>query len=218
MIIEKYLETGKNVKNEQLNYFIYLPDDYYHSKKKYPLILFLHGAGERGSNIDKIKRHGLPKRIEEGMNFPFVIVAPQCEDGIWWSHDKKIVSLYVLMKKIVSELRIEDNRIYGTGLSMGGYGIIELASMHHKLFAAIIPICGGTIRNKLNNLRDLPMWLFHGDKDDVIPFESSLLIYDYLKKKNENIRITIYENIGHDSWTETYENQKIYNWLLSFKN
>ena len=62
------------------------------------------------------------------------------------------------------------------------------------------------------------MWLFHGDKDDVIPFESSLLIYDYLKKKNENIRITIYENIGHDSWTETYENQKIYNWLLSFKN
>ena len=100
---------------------------------------------------------------------------------------------------------------------MGGYGILDLASNYPTLFAALIPICGGTIRNQIKNLVKIPIWMFHGEKDDVIPVESSILIYQYLNKKNKNTLLTVYPNITHDSWTKTYENEKIYDWLLSFK-
>ena len=100
---------------------------------------------------------------------------------------------------------------------MGGYGILDLASNYPTLFAALIPICGGTILNQIKNLVKIPIWMFHGEKDDVIPVESSILIYQYLNKKNKNTLLTVYPNITHDSWTKTYENEKIYDWLLSFK-
>ena len=200
-----------------MEYLIYFPDDYNNEEKKYPLLLFLHGAGERGSNLDLIKRHGIPKRIEEGVNFPFITIAPQCRDGIWWSNSENIDILEKLMQKLILELRIDKKRIYGTGLSMGGFGILELALRVPLLFTALVPICGGTITNALGSLEKTPIWLFHGEKDDVIPIESSLLIYEYLKGKNINIHLTIYPNVLHDSWTRTYESKEIYDWLLSFK-
>ena len=200
-----------------LEYLIYFPDDYSSTEKKYPLVLFLHGAGERGTNLDLVKKHGIPKRIHDGAKFPFITIAPQCAEGIWWSNKQKLVLLGKLLQDLISELRVDKNRIYGTGLSMGGYGILDLASNYPTLFAALIPICGGTILNQIKNLVKIPIWMFHGEKDDVIPVESSILIYQYLNKKNKNTLLTVYPNITHDSWTKTYENEKIYDWLLSFK-
>ncbi len=200
-----------------LEYLIYFPDDYSSTEKKYPLVLFLHGAGERGTNLDLVKKHGIPKRIHDGAKFPFITIAPQCAEGIWWSNKQKLVFLGKLLQDLISELRVDKNRIYGTGLSMGGYGILDLASNYPTLFAALIPICGGTILNQIKNLVKIPIWMFHGEKDDVIPVESSILIYQYLNKKNKNTLLTVYPNITHDSWTKTYENEKIYDWLLSFK-
>ncbi len=217
MIVETKTLLKENREQVDLKYLIYYPDDYFSFKKRYPLVLFLHGAGERGDNIEVIKKHGIPKRIEEGMNFPFISVSPQCHEGVWWSHPRNLCSLEKLMKKMIIDLHINKNRIYGTGLSMGGYGILELASKCPNLFAAIVPICGGTITNQLKQLEKIPIWMFHGEKDDVIPIESSLFIYEYLKEKNKNIRLTTYPNIMHDSWTITYENQEVYDWLLSFK-
>ena len=200
-----------------LNYLIYFPDEYYKEEKKYPLVLFLHGAGERGDNVDLIKKHGIPKRIEEGENFPFITIAPQCRDGIWWSNTERIEALKNLMQNLILDLKVDKKRIYGTGLSMGGFGILELALSAPSLFTALVPICGGTITNDLRKLEKIPIWIFHGEEDDVIPIESSLLIHNYLKEKNKNIHLTIYPNVMHDSWTETYENKKIYDWLLSFR-
>ena len=200
-----------------LEYLIYFPNDYPYVEKKYPLVLFLHGAGERGSNLSQIKKHGIPKRIHDGAEFPFITIAPQCADGIWWSNNKNIRTLEVLLKNLILELKVDRNRIYGTGLSMGGYGILDLASTYPDLFAALIPICGGTILNQLQHLKKIPIWMFHGGKDDVIPVESSTLIYEYLHKKNKNNLLTIYPDLAHDSWTITYENKEIYDWLLSFK-
>ncbi len=198
-------------------YLIYFPDDYHDEDKKFPLVLFLHGAGERGHNVDLVKKHGIPKRIEEGENFPFITIAPQCRDGIWWSYTENIYILEKLMQNILLDLRVDKKRVYGTGLSMGGFGILELALSIPSLFTALVPICGGTITNNLQHLEKMPIWMFHGAEDDVIPIESSLLIYEYLKEKNENIHLTVYPNIMHDSWTITYENKEIYEWLLSFK-
>ena len=200
-----------------IDYFVYLPDEYYNDEKSYPLVLFLHGAGERGKNVDSIKKHGIPKRIEEGAHFPFITIAPQCRDGIWWSNRENINILEKLMNYSILDLKVDEKRIYGTGLSMGGFGILELALKVPSLFAAIVAICGGTITNDLSGLENTPIWLFHGEKDDVIPVESSLLIYKYLKEKNKNIHFTTYTNITHDSWTITYENKEVYDWLLSFK-
>ena len=117
-----------------LEYLIYFPDDYSSTEKKYPLVLFLHGAGERGTNLDLVKKHGIPKRIHDGAKFPFITIAPQCAEGIWWSNKQKLVFLGKLLQDLISELRVDKNRIYGTGLSMGGYGILDLASNYPTLF------------------------------------------------------------------------------------
>ena len=216
MIIEKHLYVARNNSEIELDYYLYFPN-HYKKNNLFPLLLFLHGAGERGQNLEKVKAHGIPKRIDDGIDFPFIIVAPQCPDGVWWPHGKNVDTVLSLIKSLVNNFKINPRQIYGTGLSMGGFGVLELASINPKLFAAIIPICGGIIRNKLSNLYNLPIWLFHGDKDEVVPVESSILIYKWLKKYNKNIRITIYENVTHDSWTQTYENQEIYDWLLGYQ-
>ena len=213
MILKKKTFNQPN----NIDYLVYLPDEYYNDEKSYPLVLFLHGAGERGNNIDSIKKHGIPKRIEEGAHFPFITIAPQCRDGIWWSNRENINILEKLMNYSILDLKVDKKRIYGTGLSMGGFGILELALKVPSLFTAIVAICGGTITNDLSGLENTPTWLFHGEEDDVIPVESSLLIYKHLKEKNKNIHFTTYPNIMHDSWTKTYENKEVYDWLLSFK-
>ena len=205
-------------RSHQLKYLIYLPKDYL--TKKYPLVLFLHGAGERGTNLKDIEIHGLPKLVRNGKKFPFIIIAPQCPLNLWWSDPLPVDLLSKLVNDIVMKYGIHKNNVFCTGLSMGGYGTLALSIKNPKLFSAIIPICGGVdIKNFFDilNLKDLPIWLFHGDKDEVIPLENSQSIYKILKPVNKNIKLTVYKGVDHNSWDRAYDDNELYKWMLSHK-
>tara|TARA_B100001564_G_scaffold358670_1_gene377994 strand:- start:780 stop:1448 length:669 start_codon:yes stop_codon:yes gene_type:complete len=213
----KTLSVDMN-RSHQLKYLIYLPNDYL--TKKYPLVLFLHGAGERGTNLKDIEIHGLPKLVRNGKKFPFIIIAPQCPLNLWWSDPLPVDLLSELVNDIVMKYGIHKNNVFCTGLSMGGYGTLALSIKNPKLFSAIIPICGGMdIKNFFDilNLKDLPIWLFHGDKDEVIPLENSQSIYKVLKPVNKNIKLTVYKGVDHNSWDRAYDDNELYKWMLSHK-
>ena len=192
------------------NYLLYLPLDYNDADKNFPLVLFLHGSGERGTDIEKVKIHGLPKLINQGKDFPFIVVSPQCPDDIFWNVD----ILIALLDDIDSKYRVDTNRIYVTGLSMGGHGTWELAMRQPDRFAAIAPVCGWADTSKACSISHMPTWVFHGAKDMVVPVKAAEDMVDALKKCNSNVKLTIYPDATHDSWTETYNNEDLYKWFL----
>ena len=204
----------------QASYLLYLPKDYSpRGNKKWPLVLFLHGAGERGTNLTAVAVHGPPKLAKQKKNFPFIIVSPQCPNGEIWSNDV----LLNLLDDVMARHRVDPSRIYLTGLSMGGYGTWSLVSEHPEKFAAAAPICGGgePIRFLLAEgarkeaLKSLPVWVFHGAKDPVVKLEESERMVNALKKLgNTDVQLTVYPEAGHDSWTEAYNNEKLYEWFL----
>lgn len=197
----------------ELGYLIYLPEDYGKVEKDWPLMVFLHGFGERGSDLNKVKVHGPPKLIEEGKDFPFIVVSPQCPDGKWWPYVTERV--IALIDDIVDNYDVDEDRVYLTGLSMGGYGTWAAAGMYPDRFAAIAPICGGGISHFGYNLKNVPVWAFHGGKDPVVPVKQSREMVNAVKQAGGNANLTVYPGVGHDSWTRTYNNDKLYEWLLS---
>lgn len=203
-------------KTVKMNYLLYLPEDYNVSQKKWPLILFLHGAGERGDDLSKVETHGPPTLIAQGKrSFPFVIVSPQCPEDEWWTTSSSIIALNALLDDIIMNYRIDEDRIYLTGLSMGGFGTWRLACEYPHRFAAIAPICGGGDPLTVRVLKHIPVWAFHGAKDDIVPIKASEEMVEALKQAGGNVRFTVYPESGHDSWTETYENPELYEWFLS---
>ena len=198
-----------------MDYLLYLPKDYYKSEKKWPLILFLHGKGQRGNDLEKVKEHGPPKLIEEGREFDFVIISPQCSEWRWWPD--KLDGLIALLDRIEADYNIDTDRVYLTGLSMGGYGSWALAYEYPHRFAAVAPICGGLDPVLADKFKDVPVWAFHGAKDDVIPLSRSAEIVDSINKMGGNAKLTVYPEAGHDSWTVTYENPQLYEWFLEHR-
>jgi predicted peptidase len=196
----------------QMNYLLYLPEDY-ESRESWPLLLFLHGSGERGDDLQLVKVHGPPKLIGEGKNFPFIVVSPQCPKNRRW----QATELTALLDQIEEDHNVDNERVYVTGLSMGGFGTWSLATFAPHRFAAIAPVCGGGETYWVRDLTHLPIWVFHGDKDKAVPVERSHQMVNALKKKNGNVKLTVYPEAGHDSWTETYENPDFYTWLLEQK-
>lgn len=192
-----------------INYLLYLPTDF-EKKDSWPLVLFLHGAGERGDDLEKVKVHGPPKLIEEGKSFPFVVISPQCREGRTWEP----VELTALVDDAVAKYKIDKDRIYVTGLSMGGFGTWALASYSANRFAAIIPICGGGDTVYAHRLARLPIWVFHGAKDSAVSLKRSEDMVEAVKKNDGNVKFTIYPDAGHDSWTATYDNPEVYEWML----
>lgn len=197
------------------NYLLFLPEDYGKKRQRWPLIMFLHGAGERGDDLQKVKKHGPPKIIEKQKDFPFIVVSPQCPEDDWWTD--KVEVLINLLDDIVARYDVDDERIYLTGLSMGGYGTWSLASVHPERFAAIAPICGGGKPFMAMRLKDIPVWVFHGAKDKAVPLEESEEMVNAIRSRGGNVKLTIYPDAGHDSWTETYNNQKLYDWFLEHR-
>jgi len=193
------------------NYLLYLPKDYQESNDNFPLVLFLHGMGERGTDIEKVKTHGLPKLISEGKEFPFIVVSPQCPDEYFWNDE----ILIALLDDIDENYRVDKNRIYVTGLSMGGHGTWSLALAQPNRFAAIAPVCGWSHPVEFCKIAHLPIWVFHGAKDFVVPLSASEQIIEQLKSCGaSNVKFTIYPDATHDSWTETYNNEELYKWFL----
>lgn len=196
----------------EMGYLLYLPEDYA-QKESWPLLVFLHGAGERGSDLELVKKHGPPKLIAAGKQFPFVVVSPQCPAGQWWQP----VELTALIDEMVEKYKIDEDRIYLTGLSMGGFGTWALAGYRPHRFAAIVPICGGGETYRTRDLAHLPTWVFHGGKDGVVPLERSEEMVEAMNKNGGSAKLTVYPEAGHDSWTETYDNPELYEWLLKQK-
>lgn len=197
----------------QLNYLLHLPNGYEkESPQKWPLILFLHGMGERGDDMEKVKVHGIPKIVEQEPGFPFIAVSPQCPADSFWNaeHDAVIA----LLDEIAANYNVDSNRIYLTGLSMGGYGTWHLASVYPGRFAAIVPICGGGNPERAEALKKTPVWAFHGAKDEAVPLKESEKMVDALRACGGNAQLTVYPEAKHDSWTETYANPEVYAWLL----
>ncbi len=202
-------------KTVESKYLLYLPDGYEDSSKRWPLLLFLHGAGERGNDLSLVEKHGPPKLIAtENKTFPFVVISPQCPEGDWWSSGAQIDTLNALLDHIIADYRIDEERIYVTGLSMGGFGTWRLASEYPDRFAAIAPICGRGDPFMARMIPHLPVWVFHGAKDDVVPLQASQEMVDALKKAGGRVEFTVYPEAGHDSWTETYNNPALYEWFL----
>jgi predicted peptidase len=195
-----------------LSYLLYLPKDYA-EKDSRPLLLFLHGAGERGDDLDLVKKHGPPKLIAAGKDFPFIVVSPQCPNGRWWQP----FELMAMVDDVVAKYKVDKDRIYVTGLSMGGFGTWSLAGTTPDRFAALVPICGGGDPSTVRRMAHLPVWVFHGAKDPVVPLSASEKMVEALKKINGNVKFTVYPEAGHDSWTEAYNNPELYDWLLQQK-
>ena len=202
-------------------YLIYLPKDYNaRSKTRWPLILFLHGAGERGTNLSKVAAHGPPKLVKQARDLPFIIVSPQCPAGQRWDNDV----LLALLDEVEGKYNTDKSRVYLTGLSMGGYGTWSLGLSHPERFAAIAPICGGgdlialllADPKKAAVLKSLGVWAFHGGKDPVVPLAESERMIDTLKRTGcKDVELTVYPEAQHDSWTETYNNPRLYDWFLA---
>jgi predicted peptidase len=200
------------IKNLSCDYLLFLPEDYGKEEKQWPLMMFLHGAGERGSDLEKVKVHGPPKIVENRKDFPFIVVSPQCPEDSWWAEEVEM--LINLLDDIVAKYDVDTERIYLTGLSMGGFGTWALASKYPERFAAIAPICGGGGHFGAYKLKDMPVWVFHGAKDKVVPLKESEDMVEAIRGFGGNAKLTIYPEAGHDSWTETYDNQKLYDWFL----
>lgn len=196
-----------------LNYLLYLPPDY-EAHDSWPLILFLHGRGERGDNLELVKKHGLPKKLESGESLPFVIISPQCPAGSYWTEE--LDALNALLDDVLANLKVDARRVYLTGLSMGGSGTWYLAARYPQRFAAIVPICG--VGNRIaaqERLQYMPVWVFHGDADPIIPISESEKMVEALQSVDGNVRFTVYPGVEHDSWTAAYNTPELYDWFLS---
>lgn len=196
----------------QMGYLLYLPKDY-DKQEKWPLVMFLHGAGERGDNLDLVKVHGPPKLAAAGKDFPFILVSPQCPKDMWWEP----IELVALLDDLGSKYKVDADRVSVTGLSMGGFGAWRLAAYAPQRLAAIAPVCGGGEPYWARQFAHLPVWAFHGAKDNVVPQERSTAMVEALKKEKATPKFTVYPDAGHDSWTETYNNPELYAWLLAQK-
>ena len=197
------------------SYLLYLPKDYgKDTAKKWPLILFLHGSGESGSDVEKVKVHGPPKLVAAGKEMPFIVVSPQAPTPrVGW----QVETLNTLLDDVIQKYSVDEDRVYLTGLSMGGFGTWALAGANPERFAAIAPICGGGQPFMARRMRNLPVWVFHGAKDPTVPVKLSEDMVEALKGAGAEVKFTVYPDAGHDSWTATYDNPELYTWFLEHK-
>ncbi len=200
------------------HYLFSLPKDYDpRQPERWPLVLFLHGLGERGDDLYALTRHGPPKLVEEGQDFPFLFLSPQCPTYGWWTWETNIAALAALLDEIESAYLIDPDQVYVTGLSMGGYGTWALATAYPHRFAAIAPICGGGDPSTVCAIRHLPVWAFHGENDSVVPLQETEAMVKALQACGGHVTLTVYPGVDHDSWTQTYANPQLYTWLLQHR-
>ncbi len=196
-------------------YLLYLPPEYDKAQAKaWPLVLFLHGSGERGTKIEDVKKHGPPKLVGAGRQFPFILISPQCPPGKWWD----AATLEALVEDVQAKYHVDPDRVYATGLSMGGFGTWDLVRHYPRKFAAIVPICGGGDPQFVKAYAHVPVWAFHGEEDHTVPIKRSEEMVDALKAAGDpEVKFTHYPGVGHDSWVKAYDDPELYEWLLSHK-
>jgi len=207
-----FSQVGKaNKKVVQYDYMIYKPNDYSVNQDSFPILIYLHGGSQRGNDLESLNGYGLPKLIDEGKDFDFFVVSPQCPIDKYWTTDNWFDSLYLDLK---IKYRIDTTRIYATGISMGGFGTWELAMDYPNLIKAIVPLCGGC-NDSLNicEISHIPIWTFHGVDDNMIPINETERLVNRLEKCAGKIKFTRLEKRGHGI-QDIYENEEIYSWIL----
>jgi predicted peptidase len=214
MIKSRLDKTTSIEVNVDFNYILEFPKTK-PAGKLMPLIIFLHGSGERGDSVDLVRVHGPWHFAADNDDFPFMILAPQCKEGESWEP----VKLDLLLDEIIANYPVDTSRIYLTGLSRGGFGAWDWVLYRPDRFAAIAPICGASNYHVLvaNKLQEIPVWVFHGALDDVIPVSFSAELVKELRSLGAEVNFTVYPFAGHDSWTETYMNPELYKWFLSHR-
>ncbi|MCA9136426.1 MAG: prolyl oligopeptidase family serine peptidase [Planctomycetales bacterium] len=198
-----------------VDYLLYMPKTDEGDQGKLPLVFFLHGRGESYGPPSLVAKWGPPRFAARGDELPYILVSPQCPGDDSWSKPTQQARLVELLDMIVSTHNVDTNRIYLTGLSMGGYGSWRMAADHPDRFAAVVPVCGGGDPADADKLKNIPIWVFHGDQDRAVPFERSVEMVDAIKKAGgESIRFTSLEHIGHNCWSATYATPELYSWML----
>ncbi len=197
-----------------LSYWLFIPTDTSAlSKDGYPLILFLHGGGERG-DPELVKVHGPASLLETDAadEWPFITVSPSCPANTVWSADQ----LLALLDEVTPLLPADTGRIYATGMSMGGHGTWDLLLKAPERFAAAAPLCGWSDPSRAPLLADIPIWVFHGDSDTQVSYQRSAEMVSAIRAAGgEKVLFTLYAGVGHNCWTVTYNNSELYAWFLS---
>lgn len=229
---EKLFEPREFVgtNGETLKYRLLKPSPY-NADREYPLVIFLHGAGERGSDNKAQLKHGMAEfcKAKWRDKYPCYVLAPQCPEGEKWSDvdwsapsselpakpSKSMELVFELADTMVKDSAVNDNRVYITGLSMGGYGTWDALARRPSFFAAAIPICGGGDPKTAARFAHVPIWCFHGDADQAVPVKRSREMIEALKAAGGSPKYTEYPGVGHDSWTRTYADPEVIEWLFS---
>lgn len=207
-------EPMTTVVQTKVNYLAFFPKSYSEKGKPVPLIIFLHGSGERGSYLDKVKAWGPPAIVEKNPDFPFMVISPQAPEGEWWHADL----LKGMIDDVLAKYNIDRHRVYLTGLSMGGFGAWDLAIRYPDYFAAIAPICGGGNTILINRLKDVPTWVFHGKKDQFVPEQQSAAMVEALKAVGGDVKYTVLPEGSHqDAWVYAYDKSDLFDWFLQHR-
>jgi predicted peptidase len=205
---------SQNKTKAKYKYLLYLPKTYSAGKKKYPLVIYLHGGSQRGNDLSKLKGYGLPGLVSKGKDFPFIIASPQCPADRYWSTENWFDSLY---EELVSKYRIDTNRVYLTGISIGGFGTYITAMDHPDKFAALVALCGGcndADTPRICSLSHIPIWAFHGTADNKIPISETERIVRGLQNCRGDIRFTRIPGAGHGIEYLYETKPEIYSWML----
>ncbi len=207
MNIKDYIYNENEI---SINYKVFYPDMY----KELPLIVYLHGAGERGKNESHLYRHGIPKLIKEGLEIPAVVVTPQCPEKYVW--DNVVDKVKKIIDIVIDEFEIEKDRICITGSSMGGFGTWMMGKTYPSFFAGIAPVAGGGMSWRTSKLRTTPILAVHGTTDDVVPYIYSKLMVDAVNNSGGNAELINLIGYGHDDGIDfAYRNTKLIDWLIN---
>ncbi|HLU82673.1 MAG TPA: prolyl oligopeptidase family serine peptidase [Trueperaceae bacterium] len=195
-----------------LRYLLYLPAGI-EERGDWPLILFLHGAGERGDDLSLVLKQGLPRLLHEGLTLPAVVVSPQLPADQMWA--PQVPAVRALLADVMARYPIDEDRVTVTGLSLGGAGTCEMVRAYPDTFAAVAPICGPWTRMLVNDQwARIPTWVFHGDADPLVPVEDSHRLVDELRSRGGEPRLTVFPGVGHNSWDPAYQDPAVLTWLL----
>lgn len=192
--------------------WVALPREYAQRRERWPLLIFLHGSGERGTELEKVKVHGPPKLVAQGANYPCIVVSPQLEESArWWDTER----LHKLLGGLKARLHVDPQRCVGTGLSLGGFGVWHWATAYPRDLAAIAPVCGFGDPAKVAAMRSVPVRAYHGAQDSVVPLAPHVACVEALRAAGGTASLTVYPGVGHDAWTPAYNDPGLLPWLLA---
>jgi len=195
---------------DSLGYILYAPEKV---TEDTPLIVFLHGAGERGNGKDELElvnKNALPKYISEGAEYPAFVLCPQCPAGFVWNNN--VFRLKDLIDSVMTEYSVKKVAI--TGISMGGYGTWEMGMCYPRFFRCMAPVCGGGLSWRTYELVNEKIWAFHGNADSVVPYNNSVEMVDCTNKNGGNAKLTIFPGVDHNSWDPAYLETELVDWIL----